>query len=177
MKIKGSFLLFFALLVACKDAQPRKPVNKKGISVLDKTVEINKKIFSNEQKQIMAYMQLDTLHTYINSNKGFWYTYVKKNNKGKHPVKGDEVSYSQNIVALNGEVIYSESELGLQNYFVDKEYVIKGVKEGIKIMREGETVKFIFSSFVAYRMNGDSASRIRSNEPIISTIQNLKINK
>jgi hypothetical protein len=43
-------------------------------------------------------------------------------------------------------------------------------------MRENEEFKFIFSSFVAFRMNGDEAQKVGVNEPIISTIKLLKIN-
>jgi gliding motility-associated peptidyl-prolyl isomerase len=175
MKINIIFIIG-VLLFSCSESKSRKPVNHGGVSALEKTVAINKLLFANEEKKMQAYMVLDTIHTYINSKKGFWYTYISKNKKGAKPVTGNKVVFEQDIVALDGTILYAKNTLGLRNYVVDKEHVIKGVKEGIKIMREGEVVKFLFSSFVSYRMNGDSARVIDSNEPIISTIKLIKIN-
>lgn len=177
MKINTYLFFICVLIISCTKTTPRKPVNYNSVSALEKTVVINKRLFAKEQQLLKKYMALDSSHTYINSNKGFWYTYITKNPKGSNPVKGDRVTFEQDIVALDGTMLYAKKELGLRNYYVDKEHVIKGVKEGIKIMREGEEIKFLFSSFVAYRMNGDSKHRIESNEPIVSTIRLIKINK
>tara|TARA_B100000809_G_scaffold263627_1_gene317324 strand:+ start:10508 stop:11041 length:534 start_codon:yes stop_codon:yes gene_type:complete len=176
MKINSFFFLMCVLLVSCNESKVRRPVNHGSVSALEKTVIVNKMLFAKEEKQMQVYMNLDSTQTYINSEKGFWYTYISKKSKGARPVKGNKVVFEQDIVALDGTVLYAKNKLGLQNYFVDKEHVIKGVKEGIKLMREGEEVKFLFSSFVAYRMNGDSEHIIESNEPIISIIKLIKIN-
>ena len=177
MRVTSAIFMLCLLLVSCTKTKPRRAINGNSISALDKTVALNKKLFAKEQEQMQIYMDLDSSHTYINSNKGFWYTYLSKKEKGPRPIKGDRVTFEQDIIALDGTVLYAKKELGLRNYYVDKEHVIKGVKEGIKMMREGEEVKFLFSSFVAFRMNGDAAQRIDSNEPIISRIKIIKINK
>lgn len=175
MTVRNLFLLSFLIIVSCKESEARRPVKHISSLALEKTVRINKRLFEKEQEQIQQYIALDSMNTYINSNKGFWYAYIEKNEKSMQPVKGDVVVFEQEIEALDGTVLYSKDAIGLRNYVVDKEHIIKGIKEGIKIMREGEKVKFLFSSFVAYRLTGD-LEQIRGNEPIVSTIRLIKIN-
>lgn len=130
-----------------------------------------------EHVLIEHFIARDTSLTYTNSQKGFWYAKISENKKGVYPVKGDVVLFEKEVTSLDGTVYFSTQGVGLQEYCVDKEHIIKGIKEGIKLMREGETYKFVFSSFVAYRMNGDATNTVGSNEPLVCTISLTKINK
>lgn len=177
MRIKVLFVVISLGFIACKNETPRYPVSFSKKTSLEKTIAINKRLFSEEKAMMEKYMKLDSTLSYINSNKGFWYAYTNKVEKGNAPVKGDVVSFEQEIIALDGTILYAKKDLGLRTYVVDKEHIIKGLKEGIKIMKEGEQVKFLFSSFVAYRMNGDNNQIIGSNEPIVSEVHLVKINK
>ena len=177
MRTKFLFFIIGLVFIACKNETPRYPVSVSNKSSLEKTIAINKRLFSKEKNLLKKYMEMDSTLTYINSNKGFWYAYINKVEKGKTPVKGDVVLFEQEIIGLNGAILYAKKDLGLRTYVVDKEHIIKGLKEGIKIMKEGEQVKFLFSSFVAYRMNGDNNHVIGSNEPVVSEVHLVKINK
>jgi gliding motility-associated peptidyl-prolyl isomerase len=175
IKVSAAILLFF--LSGCETTEARKPIQRKGTSSLKKTVAVNKALFEKEQHAMKDFMSLDSIHNYTDSKKGFWYTaLVKAQEIGPKPIKGDVIQFEQEIRSLDGRLIYSKETLGIQTYVVDKEHVVKGVKEGVKLMRENEEFKFIFSSFVAFRMNGDEAQKVGVNEPIISTIKLLKIN-
>jgi len=57
---------------------------------------------------------------------------------------------------------------------MEKEELISGLREGLKIMKEGETVTFIFPSYKAYGYYGD-LEKIGVNMPIISTVTVLNI--
>ncbi|MGB2129600.1 MAG: gliding motility-associated peptidyl-prolyl isomerase GldI [Flavicella sp.] len=177
IKVSLFLVVLFFTLVSCDSNEARKPIQRKGGASLKKSVDVNKVLFEKEQNAMRDFMRLDSLHIYQDSGKGFWYTLLQKSSAiTKTPVKGDVIQFEQEILSLNGKVIYSKEELGIQTYVVDKEHVVKGVKEGVKLMRENEEFKFIFSSFVAFRMNGDEAQRVGVNEPIVSIIKLLKIN-
>jgi len=148
------------LLLSCNEIVPRRPVSSPKISALDKTVLLNKRLFAEELILMEKYMQSDSLYTYINSQKGFWYAYVNEKKDSRFPLKGDEVFFEQEIIALNGTIIYAKKDLGLRKYVVDREHAIK----------------FLFSSFVAFRMNGDASHSIGSNEPFVNYIKLVKIN-
>jgi gliding motility-associated peptidyl-prolyl isomerase len=164
------------VLGACEKLEPRKAVNLTKVSELEKTIAINKRLFSEEQRLMKKYMELDSSLVYMNSGKGFWYAHLRRVNNSVFPKKGDEVLFEQEIIDLSGTILYAKKDLGLRKYVIDKEHIIKGLKEGLKLMKEGEEVKFLFSSFVAYRMNGDTSHIIESNEPVISTVKLIKVN-
>lgn len=170
------FFLCFVFLYSCKELEPRKPVNLPKKSELQQSIELNKQLFGYEQELIEQYIKLDTLYSYTNSHKGFWYSYIHKKDKGVTPVKGNTVTFEQEILALDGAVLYDKDRIGQRKYVVDKEHIMKGLKEGIKLMKVGEEMKFIFSSFVAFRMNGDNEGIIRENEPIICKLKLIEIN-
>lgn len=168
--------MFSLILGGCNKTEARRAVDLSKDSELNKTIAINKRIFLEEKKRINKYIELDSTLIYINSGKGFWYAYLTKKDNSVKPVRGDNIVFEQELIGMDGTILYAKKDLGLRSYVVDKEHIIKGLKEGLKIMGENEEIKFIFSSFVAYRMNGDTSGRIGSNEPIISKIKLIKIN-
>ncbi len=168
-------LLLFAFFLACNSPSPRRPIVKSSTPVLEKSVTLNKKIVALEQAYIKRFVAKDSLHDYINSNKGFWYCYLHKNSSKPHPYKGNQVFYEQEIQSLDGTVLVSKEALGIQSYVVDKEHRMKGLQEGIKIMRLGEEMQFVFSSFVAYRSKGNLEFNIGPNQPIVCRIKLISI--
>jgi len=176
MKVNCAIILCMFLIMACTNVTPRKPVKKNTSSSLNSTVEFNKKLINEEDKRIEQYIKLDSSHTYYNSKKGFWYAYITKKEGLSTAIKGDIVTFEQEIFSLNGNLLYSKEELGVQRYVVDKEHVIRGIKEGIKIMKTGEEILFVLSSFVAYRTKGDLKKKIGGNEPIVTKIKIININ-
>ena len=54
--------------------------------------------------------------------------------------------FNYNLKSLNGDVIYSEEELKTQKYAMDQEELFTGLREGLKLMKAGETVTFLFPS-------------------------------
>lgn len=70
---------------------------------------------------------------------------------------------------LDGNVIYSEVELRPQVYRVDKQDIMVGLREGIKLMRKNEKVNFLFPSHIAYGYHGDN-KKIGTNQPLLCTV-------
>ena len=167
------FLLIVA--IACQSNEARRPVSRKSTSVLEKTIELNKKNLERENNLIEAYIQNDSLLQYKTTKKGFWYAYQKSVEQGEFPKKGDIVVYEQEVRNLANEILHSKEELGVQTYFVDKEHIINGLQEGLKLMKVGEEMKFIFSSYVAYSTSGDKSKKIGVHEPVINTIKLINI--
>ena len=65
--------------------------------------------------------------------------------------------------------MYSEIELHTQNYKVDKQNIMMGLRDGIKLMRKNEKVTFLFPSNMGYGYHGDN-KRIGTNQPLICTV-------
>ncbi|WP_396603236.1 gliding motility-associated peptidyl-prolyl isomerase GldI [Algibacter sp. R77976] len=175
-------LLIIALVLlafSCKTPEARRPITVKSGSFIDASVERNKKLNAKEQAAIENLMKLDE-KDYIASESGFWYYYNHKvaNDILKTPVFGDVINYNYNIKSLDGNVIYSNEELKTQTYAMDKEELFTGLREGLKLMKSGETVTFLFPSQKAYGYYGDE-NKIGRNTPLICevTVNSITLNQ
>ena len=177
MRTKWVILLIGVLLVACGNPKPRKPIMRTGTIDMSESVAINKQIFSLESARFQKIMEQDTVHTYKNSQYGFWYAYdSERSTDSIMPVAGDEVAFLYDIKSIEGKVIYSKEELGQKTYVVDHQDFMQGIQEGIKFMKVDEKVIFLLPSQKAYAYYGDE-KKIGSNTPLIVTVELLEIKK
>ena len=77
---------------------------------------------------------------------------------------------------MNNQIIYSKEELKPQIYLVDKQNIMMGLRDGIKLMKKGETVTFLFPSHMGFGYHGDD-NKIQSNVPLICTVELKDIKK
>tara|TARA_R110002049_G_scaffold174490_4_gene341702 strand:- start:1145 stop:1681 length:537 start_codon:yes stop_codon:yes gene_type:complete len=155
---------------SCKTPEARKPISTKTGSFIDVSVERNKKLNAQEQAAIKQIMEQDE-NNYMASESGFWYYYNTKAeiDSLKTPDFGDIVNYDYDVKALNGSIIYSKNDIKTQTYAMDKEELFTGLREGLKLMKTGETVTFIFPSQKAYGYYGDE-NKIGRNTPLICEV-------
>lgn len=165
--------ILFALLIlcSCKTPEARKPISVKTGSFIDASVERNKQLNAKEQASIQKIMADKKDNNYIASESGFWYYYNIKTNIDtlKTPNFGDIINYNYNIKDLNGALIYSKADIKTQTYAMDQEELFTGLREGLKLMKTGETVTFLFPSQKAYGYYGDE-NKIGSNTPLICEV-------
>jgi len=173
--MRTSWLLLIVLsVVACTEPEPRKPVVRKTSTFLKESIERNITINKAAEDELKRLIDLDSTNHYIASPGGYWYMYqVKDSVSDRFPLKGDEVIYEYEISDIYGKKIYSREELGQRSYLVDKEELISGLQEGIKLMKEGEVVSFLFPSHKAYGYSG--YQKIGSNQPLRYTVTLKKI--
>ncbi len=176
MKINSFLLLSFLLIFGCSKIEPRRPINPKPSTILYKEViEDSKKITKAEDEKISKLLKKDTLHHYIQSSEGFWYTYIQKIEENlPTPKMGDEVIFEYQISDLNDSIIYNKAELGQKTYKIDKEDFISGLQKGIKLMKTGETITFVLPFYNAFGVLGDG-NKIGVNKSVKSTVTLIKI--
>lgn len=166
-------LLTSVLFLSCSKSEPRRPINKVKSSGVNVSIELNKRIRVLEEKWIEDYIKKDSLTTYQHSPFGFAYTVTKTSNKPKKESNKNTVyTFERTVYTLGNQLIYPKQLIKSRVAVSDE---ITGIKEGIKLMREDEEFKFIFTSFVAHGFYGDG-NRIGANTPIIVKIKLLNIN-
>lgn len=163
-------LAIILLLYNCKTPEARPPVSVKTGSFIDASVERNIKLNAKEQVSIKNLLKEQAKEHYA-SDSGFWYYYNTRVNIDTLETAdfGDIVNYNYNVKTLNGQLIYSKEDLKTQNYTMDKEELFTGLREGLKLMKTGETVTFLFPSLKAYGYYGDE-NKIGSNIPLICEV-------
>jgi gliding motility-associated peptidyl-prolyl isomerase len=174
MKYSKIILLVFmvAILVfSCKQHQEaRRPISQASGTFMKKSAERNKKLNATEEDQIETLIKSNPKIKYLASTKGYWYTYVTQNIQDTlTPKKGDVAFFDYEIKDLKGNVIYSELELRPQTYAIDKQNIMTGLREGIKLMHKNEKVIFLFPSHIAYGYHGDD-KKIGTNQPLMCTV-------
>lgn len=165
-------VLFSGILFACctSKQEARKPVSHTSGTFMKESIERNKKLISNEELLIKDIITKDTAQHYIASPRGYWYRYdIKSATETVTPKKGDVASFDYQVSDLTGKIIYTAEELKTQSYIVDKENIMMGLRDGIKLMKKGEKVTFLFPSHMAYGYHGDN-EQIGTNQPIICTV-------
>ena len=168
------YCLFFlsVLLVSCKSPEARRPVQQASGSFIEESAKRNKQLYEREKKSIKKIIAADTENSYLASDSGFWYYYKTKDSTSViMPTMGDVITFTYSISDLNGNVIITEQENGIQNYKVDQtnQDLISGIRDGVKLMKEGETVTFLFPSYKAYGYYGID-NKLGTNVPIQSTV-------
>ncbi|OMP30447.1 gliding motility-associated peptidyl-prolyl isomerase GldI [Mangrovimonas sp. DI 80] len=162
--------LLASCAMACKSPEARKPVTVNKGSFINLSVERNIKLNQKEHEFIEGIIKKDTSNAYIASESGFWYYYNTKVEQDTITANfGDIVNFDYSVTDLSGNQIYSEEEIVPMDYAMDKEELFTGLREGLKLMKPGETVTFFFPSQKAYGYYGDS-NRIGTNTPLICKV-------
>ncbi len=169
-------LILIGLIISlggCKSPEARRPVNQSSGSFINESIERNRELVAREEAQILEIIEKDTTNEYVASNSGFWYYYNSKSidsTNTETPHFGDVVRFDYDITELDGDVIYAEGEIPTKRYAIDKEDLFNGLREGLKLMKEGEEVTFIFPSHKAFGYYGDK-NKIGTNVPIITHVK------
>lgn len=164
-------ILLLALLNSCQSKQEaRKPISHTSGTFMKQSIDRNKKLIVGEEAEIARVIRQNPKTKFIASTKGFWYSYATVNVQDTlTPKKGDVALFDYEVKDLKGHVIYSKSELGPQTYFVDKQNIMTGLREGIKLMHRKEKVNFLFTSHIGYGYHGDN-KKIGTNKPLFCIV-------
>lgn len=164
------------VLIGCGGPEPRRPIKVKSSS-FNASVERSKKLLALEESMINTIITNDSLHEYRNSAAGAWYYYEQRNENATYtPQPDDLVTLTYNVMGFTNDTIYSQEEIGILKYKVDKQELFPGLRNSIKLLKEKETAIFLFPSSLAYGYHGDN-NKIGINIPIKSRITILKIEK
>ncbi|WP_269225493.1 gliding motility-associated peptidyl-prolyl isomerase GldI [Flavobacterium eburneipallidum] len=170
-KLILALVLITSLIFSCnKEQEARRPLSQASGTFMKKSAERNKKLVATEEEQIEQLIKSNPKVKYMASTKGYWYTYLTQNTLDTiTPKKGDVAFFDYEIKDLKGNIIYSELELRPQTYSVDKQNIMTGLREGIKLMHKNEKIVFLFPSHIAYGYHGDN-KKIGTNQPLMCTV-------
>lgn len=165
-------LILASIFTSCTGQEARRPVQNRSGSFIQESAERNKALYDQEREFIEGIIAKDSARAYFTSDKGFWYYYNKRDTtKIVTPKTGDVVEFNYDITDFSGQTILTEKENGTQRYKVDQtnQELISGVREGVKLMKEGEKVTFLFPSYKAYGYYGIE-NKLGTNIPVKSTV-------
>ncbi len=179
MKIVTRCIILLLLITSCKSPEARKPVTVQSGSFIKESAERNRKLNEREQNRIEAIMAQNPEYDYIASESGFWYYYHTKVERDTITAGfGDLINFDYDIKDLKGNYIYTQQELGNQDYAMDQEELFTGLREGLKLLKPTESATFLFPSQKAYGYYGDN-NKIGTNVPLMCrvTVNSITLNQ
>lgn len=172
------FLIIAILILttACKNKVVQYPVayDNDRERFMQFSQDLNKQILSDETKIIEDYIAKSDLK-FTRTSYGFWIS-----NSGQSTPEmtksGDVVKYNYEVSDFDGNIIYSEQEIGVRQSMLGQENLPRGLHIGLQLIEKGDSALALMPSFLAYGGYGDK-SRVGGNEPLIFKIKILDIKK
>ena len=171
------WLLIASVIISCGGPEPRRPVEVKSGSFFKASVERSKELLAKEEKKIQEIIEKDSANEYLHSAAGSWYRLDVANPEAEYTPRPDDlVVMTYNVIGLNNDTIYTKDDIGVLAYKVDKQELFPGLRNSVKLLKEGETATFLFPSSLAYGYHGDN-EKIGVNVPVKATLSIFKIEK
>ncbi len=164
------FFLTIIITICCSNPQARKPLNSSKASFLKGSIERNKSVIKKQELEFKKIIENDSVLKYNASSTGFWYAYIKTTENRILPKRGDLVRFTYEIKALDGTLLYNDTELDTVSYLVDKEELLPALREAVKFLSTDEIATFLFPSYLCYGYQGDD-EKIGINQPLRMTIK------
>ncbi|HLP03811.1 MAG TPA: FKBP-type peptidyl-prolyl cis-trans isomerase [Paludibacter sp.] len=167
--MKNAVLVVLVLVLAsCVKQSPQLPANK--IENTDNSkhamLEVNKNLIAREDSLLQEYVSART--GFAKHELGFWYRIDIKGN-GPLLKNKDICSFTYKLSLLNGNPVeerQTEAEIG-------KMTLVKGLEEGLKQARRGESATFVIPWYLGFGMKGNDAGV----PPFTSIIYQVRIQK
>ena len=167
-------ILIILIFTACNPSEGRIPIQQNSGYLMEISIQKIKDLKSNEYAKIKTFIE-NSNGIFTASGYGFWFRYDLENTHSKYkPEFGDQVFYQYAVKNLNGNYIYSPNETEEKSYYMEQQDLLPGLREGLKLMKRGEKMTFIFPSQLAYGFYGDN-DKIGPNTPLIYEVSILKI--
>jgi FKBP-type peptidyl-prolyl cis-trans isomerase len=173
------FNWFYAILLAgmallCSCRQQKSETSEQATKPdRESLLKINKNLVKTEDQQIEDFINRYSW-SMEETGTGLRYMIYREGN-GMKAEKGKVAEVSFTVSLLNGEVCYSSAEDGPKSFLIGKGGVESGLEEGILLLREGDRVKFIIPSHLAFGLLGD-LNKIPAKAVLVYDIELLKIN-
>lgn len=173
---KYLIILVLIFTTACRNKVVQYPVSYDNDRerFMQFSQDLNKQILHDETEQIEEYIA-DSKMEFNHTSYGFWIS-----NSGKSTPtmakSGDAVKYNYEVSDFDGNVIYSEQEIGTRQSLLGKENLPRGLHIGLQLIEKGDSAIALMPSFLAYGGYGDR-NRINGNEPLIFKIKIFDIKK
>ncbi len=166
-------LMISVSFIACAQPEPRKPLQKRSGSFMEDSAKRNKALYAQEELEIKAFIQTqDNLREYRVSESGFWYALEPRStDELLTPKTGDTVIFSFSVSDLNLNELIMADQNGWIEYLVDQSHqeLISGVREGIKLTQNKESIRLLLPSVMAYGYRGVPGV-IQPNTPVLVDI-------
>lgn len=171
--MKSLIPLIFIMLIACSDDEANMIINNSNWDQ-DQSSDMNAQFSKEEDEEIELFLETHQDWRMTKTGTGLRYMIYDKSESTDTAKVKQLVTVDFEISLLNGDICYSSSIKGPEEFIVEKSDIESGLHEGIQLMCVGDKAKFIIPSHAAHGLIGDT-DKIPPLSPVIYDITLLKI--
>jgi len=145
-------MLLFSFFTSC-DTQPERKQPIDPAKYKKSLVKANKELVAVEQQDIENYIARQKWEM-VETGSGLQYMIYEQGN-GKQVELGKVIQCAYETSLLTGKTCYSSDELGPKEFLVGRGGVESGLEEAVLLFREGDKIKIILPSHLAFGLVGD----------------------
>ncbi|MFO7863514.1 MAG: FKBP-type peptidyl-prolyl cis-trans isomerase [Salinivirgaceae bacterium] len=137
-------------------------------------VKANKGLVSRDSAQILGVVRAKGWEMQTTGT-GLWYQIIEQGN-GRKAKTNMIAELLYKVRLLNGKLVYSSDSTGLKSFRITKGGVERGLEEGILLLREGDSARFVMPPYMAHHLMGDQ-KRIPPRASIIYEVRLKSLRK
>lgn len=166
------YIVFCLLLAACaSDPGPQRPANREGETAKDSALvamlQVNQRMAEEADREVLRYVQADTLHRYAQCSQGAWVARVTSLPESEQPKMGEPVAVVMQIKTLEGELLQDVAG----EYTIGRGELPLGIEYAIRELRRGEEGIILAPWHAAFGVDGIDNIGAYTNIRIEITIQ------
>jgi FKBP-type peptidyl-prolyl cis-trans isomerase FkpA len=171
--IAGSLLILLLLFAGCRKVE--KPVTEEEYRrTREALVGANRLLVKKDNEKIRAFIQRNSWNM-KQTPSGLWYMVIREGN-GKPARAGDMITLTYRLKLLDGTICYTSDSLGLKHFRIGQGGVESGLEEGVLLLKEGDSARFILPPYLAHGLTGDG-NRIPARSIILYEITIMDLEK
>jgi FKBP-type peptidyl-prolyl cis-trans isomerase len=165
-------LLFVVVLTGSCNApvQNREPGRDNPFS--DPLVEANRYMLERNRDRIIAFIERAGWNM-KETPTGLWYAILERG-EGRKPLEGYRVVYTYSIRLLDGTFCYAADTSSPKSIVLGKGNIESGIEEGLGMMSEGDSARFIIPPYLAHGNFGDR-ERIPGSAILLVDVRLLEV--
>jgi len=147
-------LLLFAL-ASCKnnyhEKQQAEQIMRKEYN--KKLIEANKGLVARDSSRIVGVIRANNWDMNVTGT-GLWYEIIEKG-RGQKAKPNQIAILDYKVRLLSGELAYTSDSTGPLKFKISKGGVERGLEEGILLLHQGDSARFIMPPYMAHHLLGD----------------------
>jgi len=172
MKYTFTCIIVVFLLISCENITSQSAEQPPVSATKEQFIEFNKAMIAEENDQIDALL-LRYKWPVVTTKTGVRY-WVYEKGRGVKIESGNKLQCEYSLKLITGDEIYNSATDGKLAFRVWKSNQPSGLEEVLLLLHQGDKVKIIVPSYLAYGITGDD-NKIPSSSTLIYDIQIEKV--
>jgi len=170
------FIVALFVMSACKqnvhEKRQQQQIIKKEYE--KRLIDANKGLVARDSSKILGVVRANNWEMDVTET-GLWYQIIENGN-GPRAQEGQIAELDYEVRLLNGQLAYTADSTGLLRFRLSKGGVERGLEEGVLLLQQGDSARFIMPPYMAHNLLGDQ-KRIPPRSIIIYEVRLISLEK